>query len=70
MAKKKRAAPKSLRPGMTVISIKATQEFHDWLAKAAKVDRITTVQLIEKAVVEYVERHKLNTKAPERTKGR
>lgn len=73
MAKKKPTpAPVAVadNPKNTVISIKMTNKFRDWLAGLADSERITTVQLIEKAVVEYAERRKHPHPAPKRTEGR
>jgi hypothetical protein len=59
-------AKKKVVPEMTVISIKATMAFRDWLAEAARAERVTVVQLLEKAAVEYIEK-KGFPKAPRRT---
>jgi hypothetical protein len=56
--------------GRAPISIKATVAFRDWLSEFADSERLTTVQLIEKAVVEYAERRKYPKPAPRRTEGR
>lgn len=55
---------------MTVISVKTTVGFRDWLSSVADSERITTVQLLEKAAVEYAETRKHPTPAPRRTLGR
>ena len=49
---------------------KMTTAFRDWLADVADSERVTTVQLIEKAVVEYAEQRKHPIPAPRRTEGR
>lgn len=67
---KTRAKTKADSPNMTVISIKMTTQFRDWLAGLANSERITTVQMIEKAVVDYAERKKYPHTAPRRTEGR
>jgi hypothetical protein len=57
-------------PEMTVISIKTTAAFRDWLSSVAETERITVVQFLEKAAVEAAERRKFPTPAPRRTVGR
>lgn len=72
MAQKKTAPapPQADHAKMTVVSIKMTTQFRDWLAGLADQERITTVQLIEKAVVEYAEKRNHPVAAPKRTEGR
>lgn len=68
MAKAKSKSSRDVR--QTVISIKGTAEFRDWLARLADSERITVVQLLEKAVVEYAERKGYGEPAPRRMGGR
>ena len=78
MANKKRAGSgnrEDQRPAvgpsaMTVMSIKMTVGFRDWIAGLADSERITNVQLVEKALVEFAERKKYDKAAPRRTEGR
>jgi hypothetical protein len=51
---------------MTVISIKTTVAFHDWIAKIASAERSTIVQILEKGVVEYGDKRGFKD-APKRT---
>jgi len=71
MAKQKIAtSPVDDEVKMTVISIKMTTRFRDWLADLAESERITTVQLLEKAAVEFAERKQFPRPTPKRTEGR
>lgn len=50
----------------SVISVKGTVEFRDWLADVAERERVTIVQYLEKAAVDYAVRKKY-PRAPRRT---
>jgi hypothetical protein len=65
MAKKKVKKPEQKEP-MTVISIKTTVKFRDWLAKIGAAERNTIVQILEKGAVEYGEKRGFKD-APRRT---
>lgn len=65
MARKKAKKPVTKDP-MTVISIKTTVAFHDWLARIARAERSTIVQILEKGAVEYGDKRGFKD-APKRT---
>jgi predicted DNA-binding ribbon-helix-helix protein len=65
MAKKKAKKPVGEEP-VTVISIKTTKAFRDWVAEVAHAERITVVQLIEKLLAEHGKKMGFKT-APRRT---
>jgi hypothetical protein len=56
--------------GDTAMSIKMTVKFRDWIARLADSERLTSVQVVEKALVEYAEKRKFPEIAPRRTEGR
>lgn len=64
MAKKRPG--KTTKEPMTVISIKTTEAFRDWLASVADAERSTIVQVLEKGAVMYGEAHGFKG-APRRT---
>jgi hypothetical protein len=75
MAKKKSPAPKAAAKapagsGMTVISVKMTTGFRDWLARLADHDRSTIVQVMEKGSIAYAKQIGFLEPAPKRTEGR
>lgn len=72
MAKKaQKPEPAPVEPsGDTAMSIKMTVRFRDWIGRLADAERLTAVQVVEKALVEYAERHKFSEPAPRRTEGR
>lgn len=53
---------------MTVVSVKMTIPFRDWITSLADFDRLSQVQLIEKALVEYAEKRKFPQPPPRRTR--
>jgi hypothetical protein len=65
MAKKKAKKTVNKEP-VTVISIKTTVAFRDWLAGIADAERSTIVQILEKGAVEYGEKRGFKD-APKRT---
>ena len=62
--------PKTADGRSVVIAIKGTVEFRDWLAGLADHERLTGVQLVERALVEYAERRSYPKPAPRRTERR
>jgi predicted transcriptional regulator len=68
-ARKSRPAPPE-PSGDTAMSIKMTVNFRDWISRLADSERLTSVQVVEKALVEYAERRKFTEQAPRRTEGR
>lgn len=54
----------------TAMSIKMTVKFRDWVARLAASERLTSVQVVEKSLVEFAERRKFPEEAPRRTEGR
>lgn len=68
---KKATKPKAAEPPAdTAMSIKMTVKFRDWIARLADSERLTSVQVIERAVVEYAQARKFPEPAPRRTEGR
>jgi hypothetical protein len=65
MAKKKAKKTVNKEP-VTVISIKTTESFRDWIAGIADAERSTIVHILEKSVVEYGEKRGFKD-APKRT---
>ncbi len=70
VAKPKAVEPVSDETGMTVISIKMTKRFRDWLARLADHDRSTIVQAMEKGSIAYAKQIGFAEPAPRRTEGR
>lgn len=74
VAKKKSKAeappPEPTDPRPIVISIKGSAEFRDWLNELADHERVTSVAVIERALVEYAVNHGFTKPAPKRTGGR
>jgi len=70
MAKKAVKAREPEVTGDTSMSIKMTVRFRDWIGRLADSERLTSVQVVEKALVEYAERRKFPEAAPRRTEGR
>ncbi len=71
VAKKKamsKAAEPPPDPRQIVISIKGTAEFRDWLNELADRERVTSVAVIERALVEYAANHGFTKPAPKRTR--
>lgn len=64
----KAAAPPPRDEREWIVSIKGSPEFRDWLYELADQERMTAVQLIERAVVEYARNVKFPKPAPKRTK--
>jgi hypothetical protein len=66
------SVPTTDRPGRTaqqiVISMKGSAEFRTWLHELAAHQRISAVQVIELALVEFARNHGFNRVAPRRTK--
>lgn len=59
------------KPGpdrQVVLSIKGSTDFRDWLYELAEYQRLTAVQVIELALVEYARNHGFSKVAPKRTK--
>lgn len=56
--------------GDTAMSIKMTVKFRDWIGRLADAERLTSVQVVEKALVEYADKRKFAEPAPRRTEGR
>ena len=65
--KSKPAPPPEPDPRPIVISIKGSAEFRDWLNELADHERVTSVAVIERAVVEYAANHGFTKPAPKRT---
>jgi hypothetical protein len=53
-----------------VLSIKGTVEYRDWLAELADHCRVTSVQVLDAAVVAYAKQVGFTKPAPKRTEGR
>lgn len=51
-----------------VISVKGAVEFRDWLDEVAEHRRISAVQVIDLALVEYARNHAFPNAAPKRTR--
>lgn len=51
-----------------VISLKGTEAFRDWVNELADHERITSVAVIERALVEYAANHGFKKPAPKRTR--
>ena len=70
MAKKKAkpAKPEPIDLRQIVISMKGTAGFRDWLNELADHERVTSVAVIERALVEYAANHGFTKLAPRRTK--
>jgi hypothetical protein len=67
---KRVAPPPDPDPRQIVISIKGTAEFRDWLNELADHERVTSVAVIERALVEYAANHGFTKPAPKRTGAR
>jgi hypothetical protein len=70
VAKKKtkpEAPPPEPDPRQIVISIKGSADFRDWLNRLADHERVTSVAVIERALVEYAANHGFAEPAPKRT---
>lgn len=69
---KKAAAPKATQPAAdtasTVMSVKMTVAFRDWLNELATFDRCTTAQAMEKGAILYAQKVGFTKPAPMRTK--
>jgi hypothetical protein len=67
----KKVQPKVESPSTdTAMSIKMTVKFRDWIGRLADAERLTSVQIVEKALVEYAKVRKFAEEAPRRTEGR
>jgi hypothetical protein len=67
----KKSLPKAEAPsGDTAMSIKMTIKFRDWIGRLADAERLTSVQIVEKALVEYAKVRNFAEVAPRRTEGR
>ncbi len=51
----------------TAMSIKMTVAFRDWIGRLADAERLTSVQVVERAIVEYAAGRKFAEPAPRRT---
>jgi len=70
MVKPMSVEPEANDNGMTVISVKMTKRFRDWLAGLADHDRSTIVQVMEKGSIAYAKQIGFADSAPKRTEGR
>lgn len=67
MAKKKTTPKTPARDTRAMIAtLKGSTEFRDWLGEAADMDRVSTVQFLEKAAVFYAAHIGFKKPAPKR----
>ena len=66
MTPRPRGRPKVDNPRRSIVSIRGSVEWRDWLVELADSRRLKATDLIDLALVEFAERHGFKKPAPKR----